>query len=611
MQCLKEEFTIKRAKIKIFNKILLTYTIAIIFTLLSLAFFVQSSIQQAAKKNELELNKKILDRMTDYFNEKCNHSKELVMSLYRNEEQSSDLIFFLRNSIDAYSAYRLDKFYGKNTFIMQGMFTYLQNCFLSDPKLKSIILYSKEKDFLYISEADNYVNYLQKNEVFTLPPNADLRIPNFDIINAKPRQYVLGNPKENNQVFSTIQFLNNPTTLKTIGYIIFNYDLEPIANYCRQYNNEENGYILALTPKGDVFFDSSNKYYSQRFPYIDLIKSLTNSNTVRLDEECYINTSDNGVLLIGVIPKSKIINITKHANQTIFFIAGLLIIAVVFLMYIKLKSLQKRTDRITSAMKKIQSGDLSVRIPHTKDNDELTLIATSFNHMCSELNNYINRMYLSELKQKNAELVALQNQINPHFLYNTLESIRMRAVAKGATDIGNMIYILATLFKSSVKNKTIITIAEELHYCQLYLQLFKIRHTNKFTYDIKVNEEILNYKIIKFTLQPIIENYIVHGICLERTDNYISIKGSLSKETIEFEICDNGKGIEESKLESLRSALHHPEQQPSATSSAGLTNVHERLFIMYGREYGITINSKQNKGTCVQLKIPVQKGAET
>ncbi|MDT2237568.1 histidine kinase [Paenibacillus larvae] len=136
---------------------------------------------------------------------------------------------------------------------------------------------------------------------------------------------------------------------------------------------------------------------------------------------------------------------------------------------------------------------------------------------------YIDRVYRSELKQKDTELIAFQSQINPHFLYNTLEAIRMRALSQGARDVGDMIYILATLFRNSVKKKTIVTMEDEIQHCKIYLDLFRIRYQNRLDYDIDIPDELLQYRLIKLLIQPAIENYVVHGFLPERDDNLIRI----------------------------------------------------------------------------------------
>ena len=218
------------------------------------------------------------------------------------------------------------------------------------------------------------------------------------------------------------------------------------------------------------------------------------------------------ILIAGIIPEKQISETTSLLRQTIFAVAGLLIVGSILIAYFVISIFSKRTKSIMAAMEELQKGNLSVRIPSVDDGDELSLISSGFNNMCINLDEYIKKVYLSEIKQKNSQLIALQAQINPHFLCNTLEVIRMRAVSKGADDVGEMIYILATLFRNTIRKDMIITILDEINQCRMYLQLFCIRYKDSFSYNIDVQNELLTFSIPKFTLQPVIENYIVHGI---------------------------------------------------------------------------------------------------
>jgi two-component system sensor histidine kinase YesM len=201
--------------------------------------------------------------------------------------------------------------------------------------------------------------------------------------------------------------------------------------------------------------------------------------------------------------------------------------------------------------------------------------------------------------------MALQSQINPHFLFNTLETIRMKAVSAGTSDVADMVYILATLFRNSIDGGTFIPISAELEYCKLYLQLFKIKYGEIFTFNIEINNDIMNYSMVKFTLQPIIENYLFHGMKQDSKNNAISIKGFISDSNILFVISDNGIGISKEKLDRIEKTLE--DNTHKQTNTIGLSNVNERLKIIYGSSYGISISSELDKGTCVKIRIPAKK----
>nr|WP_274601613.1 sensor histidine kinase [Clostridium rhizosphaerae] len=303
------------------------------------------------------------------------------------------------------------------------------------------------------------------------------------------------------------------------------------------------------------------------------------------------------------MPVENIYSGNKIITHTTIILAIILIIIAEAIVFVKIDSLSKRVNGITEAMKSVQEGNFKIEIKTGSEDDEFSMISKSFNDMCRQLNEYISRVYLSEIKQKNAEMLALQSQINPHFLYNTLESIRMKAVSIGEKDLGKMLYNLSALYRNMIKGKTFITIEQELEHCKMYLDLFKFRYEGKFNYCIDVSEELYSKEIIKFSLQPIIENFIVHGINLDRDDNYIVIYSEKDGQDAVIFIEDNGMGIEAEKVKSLNEKMENIE----TGDSIGLLNVNERIRLTYGEEYGLVVKGRKFMGTVVSIRIPIRE----
>lgn len=181
----------------------------------------------------------------------------------------------------------------------------------------------------------------------------------------------------------------------------------------------------------------------------------------------------------------------------------------------------------------------------------------------------------------------------------------MEADSKGVRNVGQMIYLIATLFRNYTKSGTIITIGDEIELCRLYLQLFNLKYQNKLTFTARIPAEIINYSIIKFSLQPIIENCLVHGIDRDIPGSVITLEGFKEQNEIHILIRDNGAGISIDKLNALKEALKEGDHYPSST--IGLSNVNERLRMVYGRNYGLSIESEAKAGTTVELVIPALK----
>ncbi|MNJ59687.1 putative sensor-like histidine kinase [compost metagenome] len=188
----------------------------------------------------------------------------------------------------------------------------------------------------------------------------------------------------------------------------------------------------------------------------------------------------------------------------------------------------------------------------------------------------------------------------------------MKAHYMGAKDVGQMIYSLSVMFKNMVKKSTIITIEEEIDMCANYLDLFRIRYEGRLQVNIEVDPSIARFSIIKLLVQPIVENYIVHGFRSLEFDNIITVRAYRTDERVHIIVSDNGSGIRPEKLAEIRQALARTQQPPDKDhSSIGLLNVHERIVMNYGDSYGLTVNSTHGQGTEVQLEIPMIRKGET
>ena len=290
------------------------------------------------------------------------------------------------------------------------------------------------------------------------------------------------------------------------------------------------------------------------------------------------------------------------------FTVGAAVIAIgeIFVRYY-LQRLSRRLNRILDGMEKVMEGNLDVRIPADKNGDELDVISKCFNEMCVNLNEHIRKRYLAEIEQKNAEMSALQSQINPHFLYNTLEAIRMKAICNGDREVGKMLYSLAVTFRAQIKEADVITLAQELHYCKKYMELFEFRYQNQFQASVECPEEYLQVPVIKFVLQPIIENYFIHGMRMREKDNRIKI--SVKKEEFyKIIVEDNGKGMSEDELANQNRKLKSGIMEKQ--SSIGIANVNSRLRAVYGDECGVSMEAGEDRGLRVVLTFKPKEGRE-
>ena len=230
---------------------------------------------------------------------------------------------------------------------------------------------------------------------------------------------------------------------------------------------------------------------------------------------------------------------------------------------------------------------------------EVQELSNSFEHMVLRIQQLMTTVREEEVNLRKTELKALQAQINPHFLYNTLDSIAWMCEQGRNTDAVKMVHALARLFRISIsKGHELIPISKEIEHAESYLQIQKYRYKNQFTYEFQVDPECLDYYCNKITLQPIIENAINHGLDLLVEEGRITVQVCQDGEDILFFVQDNGVGMSE---EQLRTILQH---DPKDRTGIGIKNVNDRLKIYFGKQYGLHISSELDVGTCVEIRMP-------
>ncbi|WJH33158.1 sensor histidine kinase [Paenibacillus sp. CC-CFT747] len=229
--------------------------------------------------------------------------------------------------------------------------------------------------------------------------------------------------------------------------------------------------------------------------------------------------------------------------------------------------------------------------------------------MMDELQELIETKYVYQIKLQEAQLAALHSQINPHFLYNTLDSIKAMADYHGAEEIGEMAHSLADMFRYHTKSSDeIVTLQEELAQIDAYLRIQRIRFEEKIDYQLRVEEGLYNFPLLKMTLQPLVENAVFHGIEQKRGRGTIRLSAYREDRKVTIEVADDGVGISERKLEEIRETLRQPLYQgefkkaPSG-GSIGIRNVYARYAISYGDRFEFSIDSRKGAGTTIRIRL--------
>ncbi|WP_195573753.1 sensor histidine kinase [Paenibacillus sp. 1001270B_150601_E10] len=610
----------KHVKRKVFNKLILIYSVITICSLVTLAVFAYQSVARDEINNAVLEQQRHVDQINRFMNQKVENAQILLQQLYQDNTLIGDAVYFLENGYESYIRYRLDQFSSSVSTYQRDFDSFYTNAFYRDLDIQNIILFSNPLTFAYMYTDDGRNNKLYdwqdgkmseaflkeryRNGVRTSIPEQDPSNQHAVALRDDDHRYSYGN-----QLVTVTNRIYNSNSLTTVGTISIDFSTEGIDNYLEDLASGER--YAVLNDEGQFVYHSSEwnleKFNQQAKDILRLHQNQPERVKLEGDGLTYVTVSKMnklGLTVIAMLPQKGATAHLMTLRNTIGIVSVVCIAGVLLLTMLTMSRLSRRTQSIVYAMKQVQEGNLNSPIP-VKDGseDELGLIAKQFNRMCEDLVLYINRVYKSELKQKQAELVALQAQIKPHFLYNTLEVIRMRAVAKGAHDVGEMIYNLASLFRHMVKDKAMISLKEEIESCKRYLELTRLRYRDKLQYTIQMDEELGGYPIMKLSIQPIIENYLLHGLGLDRTDNHITIDAAKREDAIIITVTDNGKGIEPERLKQLQEELQQSDLKDEG--SLGLKNVLNRLKILYGDEAELTIKSSVGEGTTVTLIFPL------
>jgi two-component system sensor histidine kinase YesM len=374
------------------------------------------------------------------------------------------------------------------------------------------------------------------------------------------------------------------------------------------------GDIYFLNPAEQIRY--SSLVNRQQGNQIETNASMTIDEIVKPDKSIDISQRYQnsrylgGWTLYGVLDVAKILYEVRQSGQFILWFALINFLAPTIIITMISRSIHTRIQDILKHMKSVRGKNFD-RIPYNRERDEVGEIAVEFNRMSERIENLINDVYVAdiqkkelEIRQRQAQLHALYSQINPHFLFNALETIRMRSLMKGETDTARTIHNMARIFRKAILWKRgFVAIREELELIESFLEIQKYRFDNKLQYHITVEQSLLEHEIPKMSFLPFVENASIHGIEHIPGVGYIHIQIAQDNGQIVFVIADNGVGMSHEKI----AELHHYFHEDNAMGdSVGMKNVLTRLKICYGDSFAFTINSNSGEGTRIMLRLPMK-----
>lgn len=410
---------------------------------------------------------------------------------------------------------------------------------------------------------------------------------NFVITLARSFYYDYSNNEQQTGVilmdvrYSAFEKLIKNTRLSVSGYL---YILD-------EHNN------IIIHPQMQMIY--SDLYQEDTEPVVEHVLGITQDTTGSRQRSLIIVTLANTRWrMVGVAYYNEIFSLQSDFRRTMLLILVCAALLSMIPATLIARNVTKPILHLEHKMQKVESGDLSVSIGE-RSFTEIRAVSVAFNHMLARIRMLMDQVVQEQEKKRLYELNALQSQINPHFLYNTLDSIVWMEERGKSREAITMVSALARLFRISIsKGRTIISVYEEIEHVRNYLIIQKMRFKEKFTYEIHMDEDTRNLKTVKLIIQPLVENSISHG--LDHTSFealHIAVSVTIDGDDLLFCVKDDGVGIPREKAEKLLAF-------PAGKSGIGLKNVHERIRLICGNQYGLTIQSEEEEGTTVYIRLP-------
>ena len=401
---------------------------------------------------------------------------------------------------------------------------------------------------------------------------------------------------------------------KSLGVLLVDLKFNRINELCRSLAIGEKGYDFIIDSQGNYVFHPTQQlvYNNLRTEPIKEILELMEQSDQRNyregDRYFMVETSGlTGWNIVSVTHDSDIVTDWRYV-QIIYALIGLILFLVVGLATNRISSgITKPVRKLQDIMKTVETGEFHL-VGTIKGTDEIRELAHDFDIMVGRIRELVEANTREQELKRKSDLKALQAQINPHFLYNTLDSIIWMGEMGQNKEVVKMTSALSKLFRISIsKGHEIITIRDEIAHVQSYLTIQGMRYQDKFNYLIDIDSELHDQPILKISLQPLVENAIYHGIKETDGKGFIKIRGFTENDVIIIKIQDNGKGMNRNELEELIKGIEiSPESRPKLSRQGmGLRNVHQRIRLYFGESYGLSCESSSGEGTTISIAIPL------
>lgn len=467
--------------------------------------------------------------------------------------------------------------------------------------LASMALRSGSVKWVAAFSSNQEINYIYQMDLSSLL-SFGAEFPYYEELVAKTNMIEIYSEKTvslQNDTCQTIAVAGGVPVPNGSGAMIVGFDTAELRQICT--TNKAMGSL-----QFDIVLDGNSIFSSGEEPYI-LSKEFDDARDVtrgRIGSRyvCVSTQEPRGAKIYYSVDYYELFRMSHRNTPLVLGVVLILVFLSILLYILILRVVNREVGIIHTGLDQIGANHLDYRILGNFQQSGFREVADAINQMASTLKNNIDRAYYYELKQKESEMQELQSKFNPHFLYNSLEMFRARCYENGDDETAELIAQTASIFRGFISSRTFVPIQEELAFSKRYLTLFKARYGEAVEIRYDIDTEVLQYGIVRNVLQPLIENYFVHGIDTSRNDNFIRFTGKIRDEdTIQILVEDNGIGMSPEQIEQMNQTLHAP--ITTEQESYGLKNLHQRLRLFYGEDCGLNMGAREGGGMRIELVI--------
>lgn len=581
--------------LKLSNKLIITYVLLTVIPMAILGIIVYS-----------QFSKSIERQVGEYVPQLLSQANQNIENEIRKLEDLPELIYSSGEVMEVLRDHRVQN----KSSLLRGKYivqNYLSSIYLTSNNSNILGAFLISNQRLFASTRTSYQGFGFDDGSFPYA-NDTIQVGNMDLLLSNQINLTF---KDNPSYILLVKQITDFDNREHLGTLYLAVNVSFFEKVLEDLNSKDNNEMWLMDKQGKIFYHTNSGEIGKKMKEINEFPFLNGSFRTNVNGQQTLISLAEGKefswILGHSIPKKNLTeqtDIVRNVTVVIFIIMACITTVISILLA---WTVTRPIKQLSHIMKDVETGDFNVEIP-IHSGDEVGILAKSFRSMLFKIRELIQKNYLREIRQKNAELYALQSQINPHFMYNTLETIGM-AVEEGEQEQSvHMIALLGRMMRFSISNKdSLVLISSEVQHIRDYLSIQKFRFEDRLSFHIHEDINSIKYYTPKFVMQPIIENAIKYGL-EKRKEIVIEIEvveeiTPDGKAVILFIIRDNGPGMEENTLLRIKDLLVS-DPMKSRDSGFGIINVHARIAMMFGEEYGLQLKSKVEKGTEVFLRIP-------